>query len=126
MQAFLVKQGIHLQRNVKVPIGINGKKDHSFDLGDPNKKIIVECESHTWTETGNVPSAKITAWVQASYFFHAAPTGYRKIMFVLRDFSEKRDETLGQYFLRTSSHLVPADVEFWEFDETAGTATRLK
>ena len=82
-----------------VEIGINGRKSHNFDLGDEQKKVIVECKAHTWTEGGNVPSAKMTAWNQAMFFFHAAPLGYRKILFVLRDFSQKRNETLAEYHI---------------------------
>lgn len=89
-QAFFASKGIKLIRDVSLPIGINGTKPHKFDLGDPDKKVIVECKSHTWTEGDNVLSAKMTTWNQAMYFFHAAPRGYRKIFFVLRDHSTKR------------------------------------
>ncbi len=41
-------------------------------------------------------------------------------MFVLYDYSEKRKETLAQYYLRTYKHLVPKDVEFWEYKEGVG------
>ena len=121
-QVFLGEQGLALERNVKIDIGINGKKSHAFDLGDPTNEVIVECKSHTWTESGNVPSAKMTAWNQAMYYFHAAPPRYRKIFFVLRDFSKKRKETLADYFIRTNPHLIPADVEIWEYDEDKGAA----
>ena len=60
------------------------------------------------------------------YFFHIAPSGYRKIMYVLKDFSQKRNETLAGYYLRTNTHLIPDGVEFWEFDEAADTAERLR
>jgi hypothetical protein len=109
-----------------VEIGINGGKPHNFDLGDEQKKVIVECKAHTWTEGGNVPSAKMTAWNQAMFFFHAAPSGYRKILFVLRDFSQKRNETLGEYYIRTNLHLIPNDVEVWEYDEKQRTAKKIK
>jgi len=125
-QAFFLTQGLPLQLDVKLSIGLNGQKPHSFDLGNLDEKVIVECKSHTWTEGGNVPSAKITAWNQAMYFFHVSPAGYRKIMFVLEDFSSKRNETLGQYYIRTNNHLIPPDVELWEFDDTTGTANRLR
>ena len=124
--AFLSKQGMQLRRGLSVEIGINGRKPHNFDLGDLEKKVIVECKAHTWTEGGNVPSAKMTAWNQAMFFFHAAPANYRKILFVLRDFSQMRQETLGQYYIRTNPHLIPKDVEVWEFDEKNGNAERIK
>jgi hypothetical protein len=124
--AFLSTQGMQLRPGLAVEIGINVHKPHKFDLGDPEKKVIVECKAHRWTEGGNVPSAKMTAWNQAMFFFYAAPADYRKILFVLRDFSQTRAETLGQYYIRTNPHLIPKDVEIWEFDERNGTAERIK
>lgn len=125
VQAFFAEQGVLLEPNVSLPVGIEGKsKPHVFDLGNLNQNVIVECKSHTWTESGNVPSAKITTWTQAMYYFHAAPDGFRKIFFALKDYSEKRQETLVDYYLRLHDHLIPIDVEFWEYDEQAETAQR--
>src|SRR5690606_11409434 len=90
------------------------------DLGnalDGAEKIIVECKSHKWTSSGKVPSAKLTVWNEAMYYFHLAPEGYRKVLFILRDFSENRGETLGEYYIRAYGHLIPEDVEIMEYDE---------
>lgn len=125
-QSFFQSEGLSLQRDIKIPVGVESlKKDHAFDLGCLNQKVIVECKSHKWTSGGNVPSAKLTVWNEAMYYFLAAPPGYRKIMFVLRDFSEKRGETLAEYYLRTYSHLVPSGVEFWEYDESNSMAVQV-
>lgn len=124
-QVFFAQQGLHLTPGIAVEIGINGRKSHNFDLGDEQKKVIAECKAHTWTEGGNVPSAKMTAWNQAMFFFHAAPFCYQKIFFVLRDFNQKRNEALGEYFIRTNPHLIPKDVEVWEYDEIQGTAKKI-
>ena len=124
-KAFFEKMGIPLDFGVSMEIGINGKKKpHKFDLG--NDQVLVECKSHTWTEGGNVPSAKMTTWDQAMFLFHAAPKGFRKIFFVLRDLNAKRKKTLAQYYIETNPHLIPNDVEIWEYDETAETAERIK
>ena len=89
-QEFFAQQGVDLSIGLKVPVGISEvKKYHSFDLGCNKKRIIVECKSHTWTTGSNVPSAKLTVWNEAMYYFHIAPVGYRKIMFVLKDYCEK-------------------------------------
>jgi hypothetical protein len=50
------------------------------------------------------------------YYFHLAPQRFRKV-FVLRDFSEKRGETLATYYARNYGHLIPPDVEILEYDE---------
>jgi len=126
-QEFFEREGLTLHLNVKIPVGIGSKmKDHSFDLGNLTQKIIVECKSHKWTTGGNVPSAKLTVWNEAMYYFLAAPKGFRKIMFVLRDFSAKRNKTLAEYYLQTYSHLIPNDVELWEYDETKRSAVKLE
>ena len=119
IQSYFQNQGVELTPNVSVSIGINKKrKQHKFDLGNISKGIIVECKSHTWTESGNVPSAKMTTWDQAMYYFHACPPGYMKIFIALKDYSFKRKETLCDYYLRTKDHLIPEDVEIWEFDQS--------
>lgn len=103
-----------------MPIGLERKKNHRFDLGtfsNAEEKVIIECKSHRWTESDKVPSAKMTVWNEAMFYFHLAPVGYRKIFFILRDYSNKRHETLGEYYIRTYGHLIPNDVELMENDE---------
>lgn len=126
VQQFFAKEGLHLHPHIAVRIGINGFKSHNFDLGNESEKVLVECKAHKWTESGNTPSAKLTVWNEAMFFFHATPSGYRKILCVIRDFNQKKNETLAGYYLRTTSHLIPKDVEIWEFDEAKASATRLK
>jgi hypothetical protein len=126
-QFFFAEQGFHLTSPFPLKIGIDqNKKTHKFDLGDAQQKIIIECKSHRWTEGDNVPSAKITTWDQAMFYFLIAPQEYRKILFVLKDFSQKRNETLAGYYLRTNSHLIPPGVEVWEYDEKERKAYSIK
>ena len=123
---FFMNKGIKLTPNVKIAVGVaNLKKEHAFDLGCIEQQIIVECKAHKWTTGGNVPSAKLTVWNEAMYYFFTAPTGFRKIMFVLHDFSAKRNETLAEYYIRTYKHLIPNDVELWEYDENTKRASQL-
>ncbi|OXS74017.1 hypothetical protein B1B04_10410 [Lysinibacillus sp. KCTC 33748] len=126
---YFKKNNIHLIKDASLPIGINEvKKNHRFDLGtSPNvdNKVIVECKSHRWTSGDNVPSAKLTVWNEAMYYFYLAPNGYRKIFFILRDFSVKRNETLGEYYVRTYKHLIPEDVEIMEYDSKGMTVKTL-
>jgi hypothetical protein len=120
---FFANRGIALNQNLKVMVGIGAqKKGHAFDLGCDAQKIIVECKSSTWTTGANIPSAKLTVWNEAMYYFSLAPADYRKVMFVLRHECSKRGLTLATYYLKTYGHLVPPDVEFWEFDEMARDA----
>ena len=81
-----------MSHNFAVEVGLTDKKKHCFDLGSANPKIIVECKSHKWTAGANVPSAKMTVWNEAMYYFHLAPKAFRKILFVLHDRRSKDGE----------------------------------
>ena len=116
-QEYFRQQGIFLDRNYSIPVGVVDKKIHHFDLGSGEPPILVECKSNTWTTSDNVPSAKITVWNEAMYYFHLAPPKFRKILFVKRDFSKKRSESLATYYKRCYGHLIPRDVEILECDE---------
>ncbi len=125
-KAFFFNKGIALDKDVGISIGVReSRKEHIYDLGNRNNKIIVECKSHKWTESGNVPSAKMTVWTQEMYYFYLASHEYRKIFFILKDYNVSRKETLGQYYLRINSHLIPQGVEFWEYDEKSQTAKKI-
>lgn len=126
-QRFFAGRGVNLQQCHFVDVGIgNNKKKHAFDLGCSTQKWLVECKSHRWTSGHNVPSAKLTVWNEAMYYFHAAPSEYKKVLFVLKDLRRGTGESLAGYYLRTYSHLIPSGVEFWEYDETVGVAEKLK
>ena len=124
---FFSGKGIDLTMNYSIPVGIESlKKNHAFDLGSETEKVIVECKSHTWTSGNNVPSAKMTVWNEAMYYFAAAPCEYRKIFFVLRDERLSHGETLAEYYIRTYGHLIPSGVEIWEYDTSREEGRLLK
>ena len=116
-QDYFRQKGISLQKGHSVQIGVSSKKDRKFDLGSDDPPVLVECKSHTWTRGGNVPSAKITVWNEAMYLFLLTPQRFQKVLFVLRDFNERRSESLAEYYVRNYSHLIPDDVEIWEYYE---------
>ena len=64
-----------------------------------------------------MPSAKLTVWNEAMYYFSLAPSSYRKIFFVLKDVCDHRRESLAEYYVRLKQHLIPSDVEVWEYCE---------
>jgi hypothetical protein len=110
--------GIKVHPRFAVPVGIGQrKKGHSFDFGSDDPPVLVECKCHRWTTGGNAPSAKLTVWNEAMYYFLLAPAKYRRILFVLRDYASRRRQTLAEHYLARYSHLVPEGVEIWEFDE---------
>lgn len=114
-QRVLSLHGLQLELNHKVPCGLGKtRKDHAFDLGSDHPCVIVECKSQTWTAGGNIPSAKMKNWAEAMFYFHMAPTDYRKIFLVELSLRPGREESLLRYFRRTQAHMIPTDVEFWE------------
>lgn len=117
---YFAKQKVTLTPRFSVDIGLDRKKPHCFDLGANEPKIIVECKSHKWTAGSNVPSAKLTVWNEAMYYFHLSPRAYRKILFVLHDKRVVNGESLLSYYKRTYYHLIPREVEFLEWDEATG------
>jgi hypothetical protein len=124
-RSFFATQGISLVKNFTAPVGVGSlKKLHSFDLGSYDPPVLVECKSHTWTQGGNMPSAKMTVWNEAMYYFHLAPANYRKVFFVLKH--TRREQSLATYYLRMHGHLVPDGVEVWEYDVATSVGERLR
>ncbi len=127
---FQNKYGIKLKKGISIKIGVssNNIKEHKFDLGtnENNKKILIECKSHTWTQSDHVPNAKMTVWNEAMYYFFLAPKGFKKIFFIEKQYSKKRGKTLGQYYIEKYRHLIPNDVEIWEYDLKEKTHKILK
>src|ERR1051326_4415828 len=44
----------------QMPLRLPSGEMHKFDLTSPDETIVIECKSHTWTKSGNYPSAKVT------------------------------------------------------------------
>ncbi len=111
---FLEKNGISTEHQKKIEIGIIKKKEHVFDFG--NNSILVECKSQTWTETGNVPSAKIKNWSDAMFSFYLAPKKYKKLFFVEMSRNPNNSKPLLDYFIDHYFYLIPSDVILIDFD----------
>lgn len=116
-EVIFAQKKIILTKDIAIPIGVSqNKKKHKFDLGNIEEKILVECKYHSWTITGNSPSAKMTIWNEAMLFFMLTPKDYTKILFVKKSTHDNKKETLAGYYFRTYSHLIPENVEIWEYD----------
>ena len=124
---FLKSLGHDIQPEYQVRIGIGptNKKTHKFDWG--NESLLVECKAYNWTESGNVPSAKLTTVNEVMLYFLCAQKPFRKMLFMLT--TERRpkgnSETLAEYYLRMNGHLIPDDVEVYEFDPDSLLAKQL-
>lgn len=80
----------------KLPIG-SPSKDHKFDIVDSANTIAIECKRYTWTETGNVPSAKMGFVNEAAFYLSFLPDSYSKYIVMLHSCHEKRKETLAAF-----------------------------
>ena len=105
---------IDFQIEYSIPIG-NPPKDHRFDLVSENRMYIGECKNYSWTEGGNVPSAKMAFVNEAVFYLQHLSTDKKKFVVMRRDFDKKRAETLSDYYYRTYKHLLD-DVFIIEID----------
>ena len=124
LEWFKDHHGPGFELETKIPIG-NPPKDHKFDIVDPERRIAIECKRFTWTESGNVPSAKIRALNEAAFFLPFLPDDYEKYIVMLRDFNTKRGETLAEYYFRAYHHLL-GRIVVAEYDPASGEMTFVK
>ena len=92
------------ERNSSFEIG-NPPKAHRFDVVSKDKLIVAECKCYTWTETGNIPSAKM-GFVNEAVFYLSFITVADTYVVLKNSTHPKRAETLAEYYYRTNKHLL--------------------
>ena len=119
-----VKEWFEAARNVQyeweklVPIG-NPAKLHKFDLAESTGMTVVERKCYTWTESGNVPSAKMGFTNEAAFYLSFLPDTVEKIIVMAKSTHPRRGETLAEYYFRTYCHLL-GNIKVMEFDMSTG------
>lgn len=98
----------------KIAIG-NPPKDHKFDIACDELNIVIECKRYTWTETGNVPSAKMGFTNEAAFYLSFLSDKYIKYIVMLCAHHPKRTESLAEYYYRTYKHLI-GNIHILEYD----------
>lgn len=103
--------------DLEVPVLI-GKpaKDHKFDCVSEDGKIVVECKAYAWTDSGNVPSAKLMGMNEVLFYMSFLPEDVTKILCIKKSTHPKKTETLAEYYYRIDGHLL-RDVKIFEADE---------
>lgn len=104
-QFFSNKYGPGFELEQKLPIG-SPPKDHKFDIVNFDKRIVVECKRFTWTETGNVPSAKIRTLNEAVLYLRLLQGNYEKFIVMYNAHHPKKRESLADYYYRMNNHLL--------------------
>jgi hypothetical protein len=115
VRRFFLSHGLRLELNYNVEVGAASvRRPRRFDLGCAEPAMLVECKSHSWTEGGNAPSAKLSVWNEAMFYFLLAPREYRKALVALA--SDRNGQSLAEHYVKRFGHMVPAGVEIWEVD----------
>jgi hypothetical protein len=102
------------EMEVGLPIG-SPEKNHFFDIVNKESKIVIECKRYTWTETGNVPSAKIRTLNEAVFFMSLLKGSYTKYIVMFKANHPKKKESLAEYYFKTYHHLL-GDIILAEYD----------
>jgi hypothetical protein len=113
-QYFIKKYGPGFEIEKKLPIG-DPPKDHKFDIVNTELEIVIECKRYTWTETGNVPSAKMGFTNEAAFYLRLLPDNYVKYIVMLKANHSKRQESLAEYYYRINNHLL-GKIKIAEYD----------
>ena len=99
-----LKQALHRDFDLEVPIEIGGGKRHSFDIASNERDIVAECKAFRFTATGNNPSAKITTLREAAMYLRSIRGNVTRVLIVKYAPHPIRGETLGRYFVRLNLH----------------------
>ena len=116
----------NFEMDKKIPIGYSEKKNHRFDIVSDDNTIAIECKCYTWTEAGNVPSAKMGAANEAVFYLSFLPGTCEKYIVMKKSTHEKhnpKEETLAEYYYRINRHLL-GGTKVAEFDTNATSESK--
>lgn len=96
---------VDFQTEYPIPIG-NPPKSHKFDLVSTDLEFVGESKNYSWTETGNVPAAKIGYLKEAVSYLQNLPQDKKRFVVMPRAVRRKHKESLAEYFYRINSHIL--------------------
>jgi hypothetical protein len=112
------KLGVSFHLDYPLAIG-HPPKLHKFDFVSEDLRYVGECKNYSWTETGNVPSAKTAFLNEAVLYLSHVPADKIKFLVMRLDRHDRKKETLVEYYLRTYKHLL-GGLTLYEIDPAAG------
>ena len=116
VQSILEKEySTSFEQEAAVAIG-KPAKDHKFDLANDDRSVVAECKCYTWTDSGNVPSAKLMGLDEAVFYFSFLPVKTKKILCMKKATYRGKAETLAEYYVRVHGHLL-GDVFVYEISD---------
>lgn len=86
--------------------GPHPPKNHKFDLASTDRRYVGETKNYTWTESGNMPSAKMAFVNEAVFYLSHLPADITRFVAMPRDLQPKTGEPLADYYHRTYRHLL--------------------
>ena len=99
------KYNTYFEQEAAIPIG-RPPKEHKFDLANADRSIVAECKCYTWTDSGNVPSAKLMGLDEAVFYFGFLPSETKKLLCMKKAVFRGKQETLAEYYVRAHGHLL--------------------
>lgn len=96
---------IEFRLECPIPIG-NPPKEHCFDLVSADLRYVGECKNYSWTESGNVPSAKMGFVNEAVFYLSFLSPETVRFVIMRKDTHPRRRESLADYYYRTYRHLL--------------------
>jgi len=124
LAAKLVGAHLGVEFLIDEPIAIGDPaKNHRFDLVSTDHRYVGECKNYAWTETGNMPSAKMAFLNEAVLYLSLLPATTERFIVLRLDRHHRRQESLVQYYARTYRHLLTS-VSLFEIDVAVGAVER--
>ncbi|VVB96563.1 Uncharacterised protein [uncultured archaeon] len=97
--------GVEFRLGYPIPIGIP-PKEHRFDLVSADSRYVGECKNYSWTEGGNVPSAKMGFVNEAVFYLSFLSPEIIRFIVMRKDIHPTRRESVADYYHRTYHHLL--------------------
>ena len=97
--------GVEFRLDHPIRIG-NPPKEHRFDLVSVDSLYVGECKNYAWTETGNVPSAKMGFVNEAVFYLSFLSPEIVRFVVMRKDTHPRQRESLADYYYRTYHHLL--------------------
>jgi len=113
-----IQYGKPFENNKPFSIG-NPPKPHRFDVVSNDNSIVAECKCYSWTETGNVPSAKM-GFVNEAVFYLSFVYADNTYVVMKKSVHARRTETLAEYYFKTNRHLL-GNTRVLEYDVEQNT-----
>ena len=86
---------------------------------------IGECKNYSWTEGGNVPSAKMGFMNEAVFYLQHIARDKNRFVVLRKNVNQKRGETIAEYYFRANKHLLNG-VFVIEIDDITGVVREFR